>query len=99
MKIDDKEIEKLASLARIKLSEEEKKGLKKDIESILSYVSEIQEVSSDVTKGSPLSRQRTTLCNVMREDEEPHESNLYTEKILSEAPNREGNYFKVKKIL
>jgi len=99
MEISDKEIKKLADLARIKLSEMEKKGLKKDIESILGYVSEIQEVSSDATKVKPLSLQRSDLCNVMREDKEPHESGLYTEKILKEAPQREGDYFKVKKIL
>mgnify|MGYP000344924570 CR=1 FL=1 len=99
MKISDKEIEKLAGLARIKLSEKEKKGLKKDIESILGYVSEIQEVSEEVAKGSPLLQQRATLCNVMREDIEPHKSGLYTEKILKEAPQREGDYVKVKKIL
>lgn len=37
--------------------------------------------------------------NVMREDGEPHESGLYTEKLLSAAPQREGQYIKVKKIL
>lgn len=103
MEINNKEIEKLGELARIKLGEEEKKGLKKDIESILGYVSEIQKVSSEVTKDSPLWQQRTVLCenlcNVMREDREPHKSGLYTEKILENAPDREGDYVKVKKIL
>lgn len=37
--------------------------------------------------------------NVMREDTEPHESGIYTEKLLSAAPQREGQYIKVKKIL
>jgi aspartyl-tRNA(Asn)/glutamyl-tRNA(Gln) amidotransferase subunit C len=99
MKISDKEIGKLGDLARIKLSSEEKKGLKTDIESILGYVSEIQEVSENLTKVRPLSEQRSNLCNVMREDEEPHESGLYTEKILGNAPQRDGDYIKVKKIL
>ena len=66
MKISDKEIEKLGDLARIKLSEEEK-GLKIDIESILDYVSEIQEVSLSIsTKAKPLSLQRSNLCNITR---------------------------------
>lgn len=100
MKIGEKEIEKLANLARIKFSEEEKKELGKDIESILGYVSEIQKVSLDIsTKVKPLSLQGSDICNVMREDTEPHKSGIYTEKILNEAPKREGDYVKVKKIL
>jgi aspartyl-tRNA(Asn)/glutamyl-tRNA(Gln) amidotransferase subunit C len=97
MEISDKEIEKLGDLARIKLSEEEKKGLKTDIESILGYVSEIQKVSSDLERDT--TSQKDELINVMREDTEPHESGLYTEKILENAPERKGDYVKVKKIL
>lgn len=95
MEIDNKEIEKLSDLARIKLSDEEKKGLKTDIESILGYVSEIQAISTEVKKPS----QKYGLCNVMREDIVSHKSGIYTEKILKEAPERKGNYIKVKKIL
>ena len=40
-----------------------------------------------------------TMRNVMREDANPHESGIYTEKMLEQAPAREGNYIKVKKIL
>lgn len=97
MQISDKDIEKLGDLARIKLSETEKKGLKADIGSILDYVSEIQEVSSD--RQRDITSNEDELINVMREDGEPHESGLYTEKILEEAPQREGDYIKVKKIL
>ncbi|MDP6387826.1 MAG: Asp-tRNA(Asn)/Glu-tRNA(Gln) amidotransferase subunit GatC [Candidatus Pacebacteria bacterium] len=96
MEIDDKEIEKLADLARIKITNEEKKELKKDIESILSYVSEIQKISSDM----PDNRfNNSELVNVMREDGQPHKSGFYSEKILGEAPQREKDYMKVKKIL
>jgi hypothetical protein len=35
----------------------------------------------------------------MREDGEPHESGIYTQKILEQAPAREKDYIKVKKIL
>ncbi|MBT3282829.1 Asp-tRNA(Asn)/Glu-tRNA(Gln) amidotransferase subunit GatC [bacterium] len=97
MEITDKDIEKLGDLARIKLSEEEKKGLKTDIESILGYVSEIQEVSSDLKRDT--TSDKSEHINIMREDGEPHESGLYTEKILENAPQREGDYIKVKKIL
>ena len=52
----------------------------------------------------PLFKHSNTLenvgvLNVMREDKDPHEAGLYTEKILEQAPAREGDYIKVKKIL
>ena len=90
-----KEIEKLAALSRIKLGDDEKEGLRKDIDAILGYVGEIQKVSS-VTG---LEKKAGTLRNVMREDTSPHESGIFTEDIIKQAPAREGNYVKVKKIL
>ena len=91
--ITDKDIEKLLSLSRIAVSPEEKEKLKKDIESILGYVSDIQ--NAKPTEGVVDER----LVNVMREDGVPHESGIYTEKILKQAPNREGNHVAVKKIM
>jgi len=35
----------------------------------------------------------------MREDVKPHESGIYTKKVLEQAPMNEGYYIKVKKIL
>ena len=92
--ITQKDIEKLAELGRIELAESEKKELTSDIESILEYISQIQEVvSGEVVSEAGAHR------NVMREDIEPHEKGMFTESLLSAAPKREGNYVKVKKIL
>jgi len=44
MKIDEKEIEHLAELSRIKLKDEEKKALAKDAEEIVGFFDEIKEV-------------------------------------------------------
>jgi len=88
------EIEKLAELSRIEVPEEEKKTLASDIEAILEYISQIQEVAS-VEPESVAGEQR----NVMREDGTPHKSGLHTENLLNAAPKREKNYFRVKKIL
>jgi len=88
-----KDIEKLAELARLKISDEEKKHLASEIESILTYVSQIKDAASRGTQ--EVSHHR----NVMRLDSVYHESALFTEAILKEAPDREGDYIKVKKIL
>lgn len=92
--ISKEEIEKLAELSRIDITEEENKQLVKDIESILGYVSDIQEVASKETVS-----EAGDLRNVMRIDGEPHESGKYTKDIVEEMPKSEKGYLKVKKIL
>ena len=89
------EIEKLANLSRIAVTSEEKEQLRKDMESILGYVEQVNKVSADLV----LEKEELLLCNVMRSDDNPHESGINTEILLAAAPSREGNYVKVKKIL
>ncbi len=91
--ISPEDVQKLANLSRIELSSEEKVSFAKDIDSILDYVKQISAVSNTPKQSLPLVR------NVLRADTEPHESGLYTEKILAEAPAQEDSYIKVKKIL
>jgi len=91
-----KDIDNLADLARIDLTEEEKTKLQKDMESILGYVSELQEAPSVTENHQP---DQYYLKNVMREDDVPNESGADSEKILEEAPKRRDNLFVVKKIL
>jgi len=95
--IEKKDIEHLAKLSRIELSESDTEGLTKDIESILGYVDQLKEVSTDldVKRLSDAGKNR----NVLREDENPHESGIFTDDILKEAPSTEDNFIKVKNIL
>lgn len=93
-----KDIEKLAELARIRMSPEEMEPMRKDIDAILGYVGQIQEVAASLG-ASDLEPQSGAVRNVLREDSTPHASGAYSEELLAEAPAREGNYFKVKKIL
>ena len=92
--INSDEVKKYAGLARIKLTEVEVEGLKDDLVSILSYVSEIQEVDAELGM-----RRARDHRNVMREDKSPHKTGIYTDALLAGAPEREGDYIKVKKIL
>lgn len=92
--IDAKAVEKLAKLSRINISEDDKSTLIKDLESILVYVSTVQNVvAKDVGNSVGVLR------NVMREDENPHMEGEFTNDIIKEAPSTENNYIKVKKIL
>lgn len=92
--IKGEEVEKLAELARIDITAKEVERVRKEIESILRYVSEIQKVSE---KGTSAKKDEPE--NVMREDDSPHVGGIYTEAVLNEAPEREGDYIKVKNIL
>lgn len=89
------EIKNLATLARIDLSEEEIASLGVDMEKILAFVGQIQEADMDTKAESRVG----AVYNVFREDANPHESGIYTEALLSAAPDREGDFVKVKKIL
>jgi len=85
----------LAQLARIDISDTEAEHLSKEFGSILAYVGEVKKISENMSGESAA----ISMKNVMRGDEHPHESGMYTDAILKEAPETEGNYFKVKKIL
>ncbi|OGZ10580.1 MAG: hypothetical protein A3D67_01855 [Candidatus Lloydbacteria bacterium RIFCSPHIGHO2_02_FULL_51_22] len=95
--MDKKEIARLASLARIKITDEEIPRIAENLARVVEYVSEIQR--ADIVESVALTPTAGTLHNVMREDTSPHETGLYTEAILENAPVREGDYIKVKKIL
>ena len=88
------EVQKLATLSRIELSDDEKRTFSGEIDAILQYVSQIQNLSA-----LPGERTLPSVRNVVRADEDAHESGLFTEAILGGAPEREGDHIKVKRIL
>jgi aspartyl-tRNA(Asn)/glutamyl-tRNA(Gln) amidotransferase subunit C len=89
------DIKALLKLARIDISQEEAEKLATDSEAILAFVETIGKASGDVD----MTPQPGVPMNVFREDKNPHEPGLYTEALLANAPARQGNYVKVKKIL
>jgi len=93
------DIKKLADLARIDMSNEEMEGIAKDFDSILAYVGQVQEVSKEGTTSSLQDSANYKLHNIMREDIATNKTGEYTEKIMSEAPETENGFIKVKQIL
>ncbi len=92
--MDIKDIEKMAQLSRIEMSSVEKEKMLKEMDSILGFIDQIKNADVDITE-----REAGEIRNIMREDEEPHESGKYTEDILREAPKVRDGYIEVKKIL
>ena len=93
--LEIKDIEKLATLSRIKLTDEEKISFLKEIDPILGYVAQLKEVSLKMSDIKKVGEHR----NVTRLDEKEIESRFHTEALIAEMPDSEGNYLKVKKIL
>ena len=91
------EVQKLAELARIAISESEAENLTHEFASILQYVSEVK--ISQRTSNKTQDTNGPAVHNVFREDTDPHESGIYTEAVLNNAPSRKGDYIVVKKIL
>lgn len=92
--IGREDIEKLASLARIKLSPEELDSLVKEVDPILAYVGQINNAPN-----IPQELPTAPTANTIREDENPHESGIHSVDLIEAAPQKEGKYIKVKKIL
>ena len=86
---------KLATLAKLKLSDSELEQFTTELDEILAYVEQLQSV--DVSELQP-TNQVTGLTNVMRDDVIiPYTST--TTDLLKNLPARDKNYIKVKRVL
>ena len=94
MRIPIKEVEHIAKLARIRLTEEEKEKYSFQLGKILEYVQQLNELDLEVV---PPTSHVVPLKNVFRED--VVRESLPQEEALRNAPQKEGGYFKVPKVL
>lgn len=93
-KITKKEVEHVARLARLELSEEEKEVFTKQLNSILTYMEKLNEL--DTSNVEPTSH-ILPIQNVFKEDEV--RGSLPREKALSNAPDRTEEFYRVPKII
>lgn len=92
--ISKQEVERVAKLARLEITEGEKDAFSKQLSSILTYIEELK--SWDTTGIEPTA---TVLeqTNVLREDRA--QPSLPVEQALMNAPDSDGGYFRVPRIL
>jgi aspartyl/glutamyl-tRNA(Asn/Gln) amidotransferase C subunit len=93
-----KDVENLAELARIKLTEEEKRELLSGMDSILDYVKQIEKIKVEDAQISHNS------INIWREDlpesGDSSQASKFSKKLIVEQfPDEESGFLKVKKIL
>ena len=93
-KITPNDVKKVAKLARIEIAEDELIKYSNQLEKILNYVAELEKI--DTKKITPTTR-AVEVVNMMRED--VPENTKVREKLLDLAPHREGDFFRVPKIL
>jgi aspartyl-tRNA(Asn)/glutamyl-tRNA(Gln) amidotransferase subunit C len=97
--LTDKEVQHIANLARIQLTEHEQEKFKKDLSSVLEYIDTLQKV--DTKSIEPL-YQVTGLENAVRTDEPRNSfpmSERLNELLIGQAPMKEERFLKVKSVL
>ena len=90
----DIDIAKVARLARLALSEEELEGYGHQLEDILEHAERVQSLPTD---GVEPTSHPLPMVNGFRQDEIGE--CLEPESFLSQAPDRQGNQFRVPRIL
>lgn len=94
MRLSKQEVEHVALLGRLKLSEEEIDLYTVQLNSILEYAAKLQEI--DTEKVVPTAH-AVELSNVLREDEV--QPSMDPDKVLQNAPEAEDGFFRVPKIV
>ncbi|MBM5826377.1 MAG: Asp-tRNA(Asn)/Glu-tRNA(Gln) amidotransferase subunit GatC [Cyanobacteria bacterium M_surface_10_m2_119] len=93
-KISADDVRKVAQLARLDLPEEKITTYTSQLERILDYVAHLEAVD---TEGVPPTTRAVEVVNVTRRDQV--EATPVREKLLNQAPQREGDFFRVPRIL
>lgn len=94
-KISNQDVQNLARLSSLQLSQEETDSLGQDISRILEYVEQLDQLD---TTGVEPTYQVTGLDNVWRDDV-VRQDDVSREQLLELAPESDGQYIKVPKVL
>ena len=95
MLIDEKITLKIASLAKLELTEQEIKEYSKDLTNILKWMEELKEV--DVSNVQPVTS--VTKNELYEREDKAYKNTVEQEKILLNAPEKVGEYFTVPKVI
>ncbi len=93
MSFTELDLDNLSKLARIDILPDEKQKMLVDMQAILGYISEINEVEGELLRG------KEDVVNVVREDVVTHLTGSNTAAILGEAPSVKDGYVKVEQVL
>jgi aspartyl-tRNA(Asn)/glutamyl-tRNA(Gln) amidotransferase subunit C len=94
MSVDSKTVKKIASLARIAMTDAEVEAMVPEFNGILGWVEQLGEV--DVTGVEPMS---TVIPNALRLREDVVTDGNIRDKVLANAPAAEHGFFGVPKVI
>ena len=94
MKIDDKLIADLASLAKLSFNEKSSKNMQDDLKKIIGFIDKLSEINTENVE--PLIYLSEEL-NVLRTDD--NVENISQEQALTNAPQKDSDYILVPKVL
>lgn len=94
MSVNKNQVEQIAKLARLKFDENEIENLTKDMNKILDYMDQLNELDTDNIE--PLSHP-LDLSNVMREDK--LKESISRDDVFKNAPSHNEEFFKVPKVI
>jgi len=94
MKVDKNTLEKIAHLSRLYFDKNDEEKMLKSLNDIIGWVDQLSEVD---TKNVPPLTHMTEEVNVLRDDTVP--TNLDREEGLKNAPQQNGEFFKVPRVL
>lgn len=92
--VDDKLIDDLSKLAKLKFDKQSTEKMKSDLNIILGFVDAISKVNTDKVEPLIYLNEET---NILRDDEIAHE--ISQQDALKNAPKKDSDYFKVPTIL
>lgn len=94
MKLTREEVQRVAHLARLRLTAEEEERLTEQLDEILQYMDKLSQL--DTTHVEPFVH-AVDIVNALRDDKVTNRP--YTDALLANAPARDQAFFKVPKIL
>ena len=92
--MDEINVDNIAHLARLSIRNEEKEALKKDMESIIDFARELQDID---TEDIPITAHVVPLKNVFRKDEVLPSTSR--DKLLQNAPTKDEEYIYVPRVV
>lgn len=98
MQFSKEDLTNLSLLSRITITKDQEDKMLKDMQAILGYISEINDVQGEVT-GREVTAKISGHYNIVREDVITHTTHSNTEALLKEAPGTEDDYVKVAQVL
>lgn len=94
MQVTSEMVDKMARLARLEFNDADKEAIRLDLEKMIAFVEKLNEL--DTSNVEPLIHMSESV-NILREDEV--RGSVTREEALRNAPDTDGTYFRVPKVI